>query len=186
MKDRSANQPQPIGSPFGFSDEDFETVSAQKGRAETLYVVLGHQWQSEYFDSSELRRNVENTFLKAVNDYNKLPGAIPLLLAFRSLAAGYGEHLFNQIARDIIGADIAVFETSDLNPNVMLEMGVALTWGVRVLPIKRVDCPKPPSDISGQTWADYEESALKFFDPDHGVKLLEMIKRAVIKKGSSA
>jgi hypothetical protein len=75
----------------------------------------------------------------------KLPGAIPLHLVFRALAAGYGEHLFNQIARDIIAADIAVFETSDLNPTVMLEMGVALTWGVRVLPIKRVNEAIAPS-----------------------------------------
>jgi hypothetical protein len=50
-------------------------------------------------------------------------------LKFSVLAAGYGEHLFNQIARGIIGSDVAVFETSDLNANVMLEMGVALTWG---------------------------------------------------------
>ena len=84
-------------------------------------------------------------------------------------------------ARDIIGADLAVFETSDLNPNVVLEMGVALTWGMRVLLIKRGGCEKPPSDISGQTWADYEESARKFLDRDHGVKLIEMIKRAVRK-----
>jgi hypothetical protein len=48
-------------------------------------------------------------------------------LALRSLRAGYGEHLFNEIARDVIRADIAVFETSDRNPNVMIEMGVALT-----------------------------------------------------------
>lgn len=44
---------------------------------------------------------------------------------------------FNEIARDVISADIAVFETSDQNSNVMIEMGVALTWGRRVLPINR-------------------------------------------------
>jgi hypothetical protein len=176
----------PVGSPFGFNDEDWEVVSAQKSKAEILYVVLGHQWESDYFDSAELRRNVEDVFLKAINVYNGLPGAIPLHLKFQSLAAGYGEHLFNQIARDIIGADIAVFETSDLNPNVMLEMGVALTWGTRVLPIKRGDCPRPPSDISGQTWADYEESGRRFLDPDYIQKIVEMIKRAIRKKGTSA
>src|SRR2546425_1188080 len=85
-------------------------------------------------------------------------GALPGATLFEPLAAGYGEHLFNEIARDVISADIAVFDTSDLNPNVMIEMGVALTWGVRVLLIKEKNCPKPPSDISGQTWADYEEN----------------------------
>jgi hypothetical protein len=44
-----------------------------------------------------------------------------------------------------------LFETSDNNPNVMIEMGVALTWDRRVFPIKKKGRPKPPSDISGQT-----------------------------------
>jgi len=158
----------------------------RKGAPGILYVVLGYQWKSKHFDSTELRRHIEDMFLKAVNDYNNLPGSFPIRLDFQSLAAGYGEHLFNKIARDIIGADIAVFETSNLNANVMLEMGVALTWGVRVLPIKLVGRPMPPSDISGQTWADYRESARIFTDPDHGVKLIEMIRQAVRKKGRSS
>jgi len=107
-----------------------------------------------------------------------------VILDFRALAAGYGEHLFNEIARDIISADIAVFDTSDLNPNVMIEMGVALTWGVRVLPINNEECPRPPSDISGQTWADYRESASNFLDPKHHEKLVSMVERAVRKKMS--
>jgi len=64
----------------------------------------------------------------------------------------------------------------------MIEMGVALTWRVRVLPIKKEGCPKPPSDISGQTWADYHNSASEFLDPSHHSKLVEMIERAVNKK----
>jgi hypothetical protein len=65
----------------------------------------------------------------------------------------------------------------------MLEMGVALTWGVRVLPIKLDGRPKPPSDVSGQTWADYRDSAMSFIDPDHERKLVGMIERAIRKKG---
>ena len=70
-----------------------------------------------------------------------------------------------------------------MTANVMLEMGVALTWGVRVLPIKLEGKPKPPSDISGQTWADYHSSGENFIDPDHEEKLVAMIERAVRKKG---
>jgi len=118
----------------------------------------------------------------AVKAYNDLPNAIPVQLIFRPLAAGYGEHLFNKIARDIISADIAVFETSDLNPNVMLEMGVALTWDVRVLPIKLQGQPSPPSDVSGQTWADYVNDAQQFVDSEHHHKMIEMVQRAARKK----
>jgi len=64
----------------------------------------------------------------------------------------------------------------------MLEMGVALTWGVRVLAIKKEGCPKPPSDVSGQTWADYENSCERFIDGDHAGKLFRMVQRAARKK----
>jgi len=175
--------PAPVGSPYGFTDDDWETVSDRKGRSERLYAVLGHQFESSFFDTASLRSNIEVMLRRAVDPYNAGVGRPPLSLVYRSLSAGYGEHLFNEIARDIIGADIAVFETSDLNPNVMLEMGVALTWGVRVLPIKLEGRPKPPSDVSGQTWADYRDSASAFVDPEHEPKLVRMIERAVRKKG---
>jgi len=65
----------------------------------------------------------------------------------------------------------------------MLEMGIALTWGVRVLPIKLEGKPKPPSYVSGQTWADYRDSAREFVDTDHLDKVVRMIGRALQKKG---
>jgi hypothetical protein len=186
--ERQADQPRislppaPIGSPYGFTDEDWEFIADRKDRSGELIVVLGYQFSSEHYDSEALKTNLESMFHWAVGQYNAIPTAVPTVLSFRALAAGYGEHLFNEIARDIIAADIAVFETSDLNPNVMLELGVALTWGVRVLPIKKVGRPKPPSDISGQTWADYNNSASEFVDAEHNEKLIRMVERAVRKK----
>lgn len=175
--------PAPVGSPYGFTDEDWEVVSRRKARVDRVYVVLGHQFSSECYDSTKLRHKVVEVFERAVQRYNRnRRTTTPAKLKFEVLAAGYGEHLFNQIARGIIGADIAVFETSDLNPNVMLEMGVALTWGVRVLPIKVEGKPKPPSDLSGQTWADYRDSGTEFVDPEHEEKLTDMIERALRKK----
>lgn len=174
--------PLPVGSPYGFTDEDWEMAALRKADASVLNVVLGMKFESQYFDPSALRANVEAMFERAVQAYNATPGALPVSLAFRPLGAGYGEHLFNQIARDIISADIAVFETSDLSANVMLEMGVALTWDVRVLPIKAEGRGKPPSDVSGQTWADYRDSAAVFVSTDHADRLVAMVDRAVRKK----
>ena len=175
--------PAPIGSPYGFSDEDWEHIAQLKSKTAELRVVLGYQFNSTHYDSNALRLNVGAMFEEAVAAYNASRGALKTELVYAPLAAGYGEHLFNEIARDIIAADIAVFETSDLNPNVMLELGVALTWGTRVLPIKHAACPKPPSDVSGQTWADYENSASRFIDAEHSEKLVRMVQRAVLKKG---
>ena len=175
--------PSPIGSPYGFSNEDWKSVSEAKAKSEELRVVLGFQFASTHYDSDTLAGNVKLMFEKAVDSYNALPQSLPVTLLFRPLAAGYGEHLFNEIARNIISADMAVFDTSDLNANVMIEMGVALTWGIRVLPIKHHACPKPPSDISGQTWADYEESARRFIDLNHDGKMLRLVERAAREKG---
>ena len=108
-----------------------EAVSERKSDTQRLFTVLGHQVKSTYFDSDLLRRNVEAMLQIAVATYNGEPHGPPGARTHKALHAGMVQHLFNEIARDIIGSDIAVFETSDLNPNVMLEMGVALTWGIR-------------------------------------------------------
>jgi len=174
--------PAPVGSPFGFTEGDWATAAERKARVGILYVVLGYQFKSEYYNSNQLKENIHSMFLCAIDQYTKRSDAVTVSLDYRALSARYGGHLFNAIARDIISADIAVFETSDLNPNVMLEMGVALTWGALVLPIKLEGQPKPPSDISGQTWADYTDSAAAFSDPDHSAELIGMIERAARKK----
>jgi hypothetical protein len=168
----------PIGSPYGFNEDDYNTVAFRKRDITNLYIVVGYQFSSEFYNTTLLLDNIKNYFEKVLKELNeKRDGKIGLL--YEPLSAGLGEHLFNKIARDIIGADIAIFETSNLNPNVMLEMGVALTWGTRVVPFKRVDCPKPPSDVSGQTYVDYEDSATKIVDPQFEKKLLVIIERVI-------
>lgn len=173
----------PVGSPYGFEEEDWEHVESERGRIDVLKVVCGYQFESQHYRPDELLRMLERDFLAAVETYNVAGGHEPVTLELEPLSAGYGEHLFNEIAREIISSDIAVFETSDLNPNVMLELGVALTWGVRVLPIKHKECPRPPSDISGQTWADYENGTpYGFADPGHQQKLHAMVRRVMTRK----
>jgi DNA-binding MarR family transcriptional regulator len=177
-----SKQPLAAGSPFGFTDFDWEFVQEESSKQNIIKVVFGYQFKSEFYDSKILSQNVELNFQKAIKKYNEKGGKISVKLNYIPLAAGYGEHLFNQIARDIISSDIAVFETSDLNPNVMIEMGVALTWGKRVVPIKQKDRLSPPSDISGQTYLNYLDSGAIFESEDHDLKMIAMIERAIQKK----
>jgi hypothetical protein len=178
--------PIPVGSPYGFTEEDWEYVESERERTDQLKVVVGFQFNSKHFERPKLMGMLRRDFQAALKDYNREPGHDPVRLTLRSLRAGYGEHLFNEIARDVISADIAVFETSDKNSNVMIEMGVALTWDKRVLPIKKKGRPKPPSDISGQTWADYEAQTYRFIDENHHENLVAMVRRVLRRKGSSA
>ena len=172
----------PIGSPYGFSDDHWELVAQRRNDPTKLYVILGLQFASSHYDSVLLIRQVELMFQRALTDYLSLPAVQQAELVFKTLAAGYGEHLFNEIAADIISADIAVFEVSDLNPNVMIELGVALTWGTRALLLKNQAAARPPADISGHTWVDYTESGVAIADAEHNAKLVRMIQRAVAKK----
>ena len=173
----------PVGSPFGFTDEDWEAVALDRNAKDALIVVFGYQWKSDSYDTDKLRESVREMFeasLVRVLSKGRIGG---VALQFRPLQAGYGTHVFNTIARDIIGADVAVFDTSDLNPNVMIEVGVALTWGTRVLPIRDEPTGPPPSDISGQTWTVYRRSGVEWPDPQHNDKLDELVRRALRKKG---
>ncbi len=176
----------PVGSPYGFTADDWEAVSLKKEDPKTLFVVVGMQTDSTHYDSGHIVTNITAHFQDAVQQYNKQNQQAKIALHFEPLHAGFGGHLFNQIARDIIGADIAVFETSDLNPNVMLEMGVALTWGVRVLPVRLEGRPTPPSDVSGQTWMEYQDSAKTLLGEYVDRKLVVMIDHVIRSKGRHA
>lgn len=176
-----SRSPLPVGSPYGFTAEDWERVALERDDNERLIVVFGHQWESDFYDSNLIRENIGKMFEEALLTVPEtIRGGVAL--DYRPLEGGYGGHLFNEIARDIIAADVAVFETSDQNANVMIEMGVALTWGVRVLPVRRKDAPKPPSDISGQTWAMYSQNGTEWSDEKHLKKVAKMVELALQRK----
>lgn len=145
-----------------------------------LYVVFGYQFESKYYDTKKLIQNVQNMFQTTIDVYKKLGNSIEL--EFDTLSAGYGQHLFNKIARDIISSDVSVFDVSSPNRNVLVGIGVALTWGIKVFVIRAKNSPKTPSDISGQTWAEYEHSASTFLNPKHQKELLTMVKLAARQK----
>lgn len=107
--------------------QDWEYAEESWGDESRLVVVLGYAFQSEHYETESLKKNIAAMFERAIKAYDSQVTAVPVRFDFRPLRAGYGEHLFNEIARDIISADIAVFDTSDQNPNVMVEMGVSLT-----------------------------------------------------------
>lgn len=173
----------PVGSPYGFTDLDWSAATVDRHDPTRLIVCLGMQWQSAFYNSDSLAKNVESMFAAALTAATAGSRGI-VSLDFRKLEGGYGGHLFNRIARDIISSDIAVFDTSDQNPNVMIELGVALTWGTPVLPVRAASAPRPPSDISGQTWAEYTGDAEQWVDRTHAAKLEHMVGLALRKKGS--
>src|SRR5688572_12866264 len=43
--------PSPVGSPYGFTEADWENVSLQKSRKDILFVVLGYQFKSQWYET---------------------------------------------------------------------------------------------------------------------------------------
>lgn len=170
------------GSPFGFTEQDWEYVRSQRQRTDELKVVLGYQFHSEHYCSEALLKHLTQHFERAIQTLNQDNPGRRLHLAFTPLGAGYGEHMFTDIVREIISADIGVFEVSDQNPNVMIELGVALSWGVKVWPIKKEGRPALPTDISGLTYSEYREDGRVFLSRHHHIQLVEMVERVMQRK----
>jgi hypothetical protein len=175
--------PNPVGSPHGFTADDWEAVALRKEDPRTLYVLLGLQFVSSHYNPRALTRHVRSHFEEAVRRYNERHRDATIAVHFERVLAGLGTHGFSRVARDILSADVAVFETSDWNPNVMLEMGIALTWGVAVVPLRRAAARPIPSDVSGQTYVLHEQSAALILSEAFGSQLLELIEQVMQTKG---
>jgi len=174
----------PVGSPYGFTNDNWEEVTRRQRDKNQLYVVFGLQYESEYYETADIIENIKRYFETSIENFKSdHQEETNIKLNFKKLTAGYGGHVFNSIAESIIGSDIAVFEVSDRNPNVMIELGVALTWDRRVLPLRELNSPESPSDISGQHWIKYEQSGEIIHDEDFHDKLNIMVERAILKKG---
>jgi hypothetical protein len=140
-----------------------------------------------FYNTNKLIKNIENYFESAIEKFRtNFPDEDNIELNFKKLKSDLGGHVFNGIAESIIGSDITVFEVSDSNPNVMIELGTALTWNRRIIPLKKFNSPEIPSDISGQHWIKYEDSGAKIHDIDLQEKLDIMVERSIKKKRKNA
>lgn len=174
--------PNPVATPYGLTADDWEAVALRKTDSQTLHVVLGLQFVSAHYDMKALIRNVEGRFRHAVQQYNYGHYDAMITVRFEHLLAGLKPDGFNRVARDVIGADLAVFETSDWNPNVMIEMGVALTWGVPVVPLRRAVARPIVLDVSGQGYVLHEDSAAQILCEAFDEQLMGMIEQAIRTK----
>lgn len=88
----SSNYPsrRPIGSPFGMREDDWEIVEERFQEKDVLYIVLGYQFESKFYDSSVLKRNVNEMFAIAANSHNNHLGYPDVKTSFIDLSAGYG------------------------------------------------------------------------------------------------
>lgn len=118
-----------------------------------LRVFVGHQLDSEYHDESDLKALLRGVCRKLA------PKRIALEATFGRFPAG--ENLWDSVRETIRRADLAVFDVSENNPNVMLEAGLALGSSKRILMLKSQESGgrfKRPSDLVGYVYLPYTDA----------------------------
>lgn len=166
---------------FKFDDAALEKISKRRQNKSKLFIVFGYQFESNFYDVDNLRKNLTDRISKLQCLFSDIDD-FEINIDFKPLKGGLGKHVFEDILVDIASSDIAFFEVSDQNPNVFLEMGVALSHGVAIIPLKHKDSGKIPSDISGLMWVVYEDSGKVIHDGNFDTDLLVLIKRIIKKK----
>jgi len=67
---------------------------------------MGMQFESKFYEANTLIKSIKEYFNQALLLYNSKHSE-KIKLKFDKLESGYGTHLFNPIAANIIGSDIA-------------------------------------------------------------------------------
>lgn len=62
-----SSSPIPVGSPYGFTDKDWEYLKEEKSKSNVLKAVLGYQFKSAHYVPDELIGNLKAMFQTSVN-----------------------------------------------------------------------------------------------------------------------
>jgi len=118
---------------------------------EPYTVFLGYQFESGYYPSASL----QSTIVKATQIVSGDLRERGLVLDLDPVGHREGEHITCEICEKMQRAIFCVFEVSDLNPNVMLELGTALGLGKKIALLRHGESKAPSSDMSGLKYIPY-------------------------------
>ncbi len=117
-------------------------------------VFLGYQFKSNHYRSAILRDMVINATKEASGDLR----AQNVSLRYDPVDQRKGDHISCEICEKIQKSIICIFEVSDQNPNVMMELGMALGVGRKVLLLRHQNGKEIPSDLKGLNRIEYSDN----------------------------
>lgn len=138
-----------------------------------LNVFVGYQHHSDFHDSKAIRSLIvsldkhlqrkDNMFLNV--QYGKFPP---------------GSVLWTEVTKAITDSDICIFDISENNPNVMIEVGLALGLGRQVFLLKNEESKRfsTPSDLRSTIYVTYQ-STKKLNSPNVLSELSEGVRNFV-------
>ena len=144
-----------------------------------IKVYFGYSWANP--EDKSQNSGLSNSRLEAFkqlesNVRNSLSEEQKKLVDFRRLRGTAGDYLLRNIYQMIKSSDIMVFDITELNPNVLLELGIAFAireevkqnmkiYLIRETKNKRSE-KKVPSDLSGYYYTEYRYEGEKIVFSD--------------------
>ena len=116
-------------------------------------IFLGYQFKSDYYSAASLQNTLVSATQIVTEDYKERG----LSLQPDQVGHREGEHITCEICEKIQRAVFCVFEISNLNPNVMLELGMALGIGRKYALLRHTDSKDPSSDMGGLKYISYSD-----------------------------
>lgn len=114
--------------------------------ASTGEIFTGFQFSSEYYNTMSLKKGITES-LKSLG-----------IKPFFADEHAKSEHITCKLCEKMQRVNFCIFDLSDLNPNVILELGIAYGFGKRVVIIKnKKSLKKIPSDLQGIERIEYED-----------------------------
>ena len=116
-------------------------------------VVFCAQYDSEHYDYRRLCEVVQDAVQKADEDLDGFT------LRYHPLDDGStAEPIPDEIWRAIHGAAVVIAEVSDLNSNVLLELGAALSAGKKMIMLREREVAQQPLpfNIRSRRWQEYD------------------------------
>ncbi|MCL5985731.1 MAG: nucleotide-binding protein [Actinobacteria bacterium] len=112
---------------------------------------VGYQINSNYYNQTNLLSMCQRVSDLINNDLKKQGNKV------RLLEFGYEEgiHIGCEVCELIQKSICCIFEISDLNPNVMIEIGKSLYKNIILL--RSAKSTRPPTDISGVKYIEYDD-----------------------------
>jgi len=125
-----------------------------------ITLTLCHQFNSEYYNS----RMLKNCIAKATESAEDMLGNINIV--FEDIEETMENNIIHEnVANTIRKAHIVIFELSDINPNVLYELGIAsgLKKPIIIIREERSEGNKLPTDINQFIYLKYNKDKLDKF-----------------------
>jgi hypothetical protein len=173
-------------SPFlAFSAEDLQKIDQRYRSKRSVYARFGYQWKDAHGHAQKalslaLKKTLKG-FFKDIRSSSSRQAEYKLNYA--SLRAQAGKPVLHRIVLDILSADLLFFDLTYLNPNVLLEIGIAYATNENLflLSDERSKSP-PPSDLAGLTYCKYSVEKTSFLNSFAERDIKSAMRKVLVRK----